>query len=126
MDLSSKSYVELLQLRLELNQQLEPVQAALAVHEGKAFETLKAGGSVPGFKLKKGRKTRKLIDTDKLVQRLLAKEVSKADIYDIKIKGVPAIDKLIKDTFEGDEATQVYDRFVTETLGKPSIEYTGV
>lgn len=119
------SYQELLQLRLELNQQLEPVNAAINAHHAKVLKQLKTGTKVQGFKLKKGRKTRKLVDESKLVQRLLAQNVTKKDIYDVKIKGVPAIEKLIKATFNKEEADLVYKRFVTETAGEPSLEYTG-
>ncbi|AUR97296.1 protein of unknown function DUF2800 [Vibrio phage 1.238.A._10N.261.52.F10] len=119
------TYRELLELRMEINKQLEPVINAIADYEGGVFDTLQKGGEVAGFKLKKGRKSRKVVDESKLVQRLLGKGVSKADIYDVKIKGVSALDKLINAEFDKDEAKEVYGRFIEETEGKPSLQYTG-
>lgn len=121
-----EEYKSLLEQRLALTKELEPIQAKIAEIESDALQELVEGKPVQGFKLKKGRKTRKVLDEKSLVQAVSDLGMTRSSLYDAKLKGVPALEKLFKQTFTKEVAESLYNENIEETIGKPSIEYTGV
>lgn len=120
-----EEYKSLLEQRLALTKELEPIQAKIAEIESSALQELVEGKPVQGFKLKKGRKTRKVLDEKSLVQAVTDLGMTRSSLYDAKLKGVPALEKLFKQTFTKEVAESLYNENIEETVGKPSIEYTG-
>ena len=120
-----EEYKSLLEQRLALTKELEPIQAKIAEIESDALQELVEGKPVQGFKLKKGRKTRKVLDEKSLVQAVSDLGMTRSSLYDAKLKGVPALEKLFKQTFTKEVAESLYNENIEETIGKPSIEYTG-
>ena len=119
------AYKALLEQRLALQKQLEPIQAEIAKIESEALQELQEGKPVQGFTLKKGRKTRKVKDEAILVQSVTELGIPRSALYDAKLKGVPALDKLLKETFTKEVASALYSKCIEETIGKPTLEYTG-
>lgn len=119
------AYKELLEQRLRLQQQLEPIHAAIALLEQEALESLSAGKPVQGFQLKNGRKSRKVKDEQALVKAVNDLGMTRSSLYDAKLKGVPALEKLFAQTFTKEVSEALYVENIEVTEGKPSIEYTG-
>ena len=78
-------------MRVQLNNLIEG-------YEAKARKTLDAGNPHPDFALKQGSKKRSWLDEELLVKDLRNADYTSKDIYSAKIKGIPAIEKLLKDT----------------------------
>lgn len=103
---------DLYKLRVVVNNRIEEI-------ETKALSDLSQGNEVAGFKLAVGRMSRKWVDTDKVSALLNNHGFSNDDIYDIKMKGIPAIEKLVKGT-DVDLSSHI-----NVSNGKPSLVYTG-
>lgn len=112
MNLAQLTLQELYTLRVELNNKIEAI-------ETKAFEDLSQGKEVAGFALKQGRKSRKWINENLLTDMLMDRGLNSNQIYDIKLKGIPAIEKLTK----GSDIS--LDNFIEVTEGKQSLVYIG-
>lgn len=123
--LEDLDYENLLEMRLELNQSIELINAELTNRNVPIMEKLVAGHKVTGFKLKKGRKTRKVKDESLLVQAVTDLGMTRSSLYDAKLKGVPALEKLFKETFTKEVSASLYEDCIEETEGKPSLEYVG-
>lgn len=111
-DIGILSLKEAYGLRVAINNMIEK-------HERDAMNTLMKGNAHPDFALKAGNKKRSWNDSDKMVQLLRDSGYISADIYDAKIKGIPAIEKLIKDT-EVD-----IEPFIEVSRNKSTLVYTG-
>ncbi|CAL9957936.1 hypothetical protein VPHD292_0035 [Vibrio phage D292] len=123
--LEDMTYEEVLQVRFQLNQKLQAVADELAKREAPIKKSLEAGEKVPGFKLKKGRKSRSIVDDKALARELEAAGILRSSIYSVKLKGVPDLEKLIRAQFDEEDADKMYAKHIKETLGKPTLEYVG-
>jgi hypothetical protein len=112
-DLDKLSKGELYALRLE-------VQNYIDQYESAAMNSLKLGIPVQDYTLKKGRKVRKIDNEEVLVAELTAAGVAFSDLYDSKLKGIPALEKgLPKDDQE------ILKKHILTKEGKPSLVFTG-
>jgi len=107
-------YRELLALRLEVNTAIEKI-------EKQAFQSLEAGDAVPGFELKKGRKSRIIVDESALVKGVRS-WIPATDLYQAKMIGIPAIETKLKDL---NVPVDVLEPFLKITEGKSSLVYKG-
>lgn len=114
-----KQYTDLLAERMRLNAELEEVQKKITLMEKRAKLELDLGKPVKGFKLKVGRKSRTIINPEELAKALKSVGFTDKDIYDTKMKGVPALEKLVKDT-EFD-----MDKHIRTSYGASSMVFTG-
>tara|TARA_B110000503_G_C7148382_1_gene413987 strand:+ start:1879 stop:2229 length:351 start_codon:yes stop_codon:yes gene_type:complete len=99
-------------LRVVVNNMIEE-------HEKSAMDVLMKGDSHPYFALKQGNKKRSWNNTEGMVQLLRDSGYASADIYDIKVKGIPALEKLTKET-EID-----LEQFIEVSRNKSTLVYTG-
>lgn len=109
-DLGKLSKGELYALRLE-------VQNYIDQFENAAFNSLKLGIPVTDYELKKGRKSRKIDNEQALVADLTAIGIPFGDLYDSKLKGIPALEKL--------NTGMNLAKHIITTEGKPSLVFTG-
>ena len=115
-DLSQLTRGELYELRLA-------VQNNIDQFEGAALSSLKLGIPVQGYDLKKGRKSRKITDEKALVAELTKEGIPFGDLYDSKLKGIPALEKLTSN--RKDSSVFILDGYIEVTEGKPTLVYTG-
>lgn len=118
MDFTDKSYSELIQLRAALEHEIAKQETAVV-------EKLNQGEQVPGFRFKEGRMSRKVTNEGLLVQTLREKGIENSDMYDAKLIGVPALEKLVNAKLTEKEAEQLLKRHIDMTYGAPKLEYTG-
>lgn len=118
MDFANKSYSELIQLRAAIEEQI-------AIQETAVIEKLNQGEQVPGFRFKEGRMTRKVTNEGLLVQTLRDKGIANSDMYEAKLIGVPALEKLVKAKLTQADADKLMKRHIDVTYGNPKLEYTG-
>jgi hypothetical protein len=112
-DLGKLSKGELYALRLE-------VQNYIDQFENAAFNSLKLGIPVTDYELKKGRKSRKIDNEQVLVAELTAAGVAFSDLYDSKLKGIPALEKQLPILEMG-----ILKEHIITTEGNPSLVFTG-
>jgi hypothetical protein len=122
-DLGKLSKGELYALRLE-------VQNYIDQFENAAFNSLKLGIPVKDYELKKGRKSRKIDNEQVLVAELTAAGIPFGDLYDSKLKGIPALEKMAdkRDAIAYDmyrHIKQLLSNHIITTEGKPSLVFTG-
>lgn len=119
-DIDELEYVALLELRLAINNKL-------AVLDSAALAKLNAGERVIGFRLKKGRKTRRLSNELALVNTL-AKIIDRDKLYTKKVIGIPAIEKLLlaQPNATKSKVALFLDNYVTTTVSDPTLEFVGV
>jgi hypothetical protein len=118
MDFANKSYSELIQLRAAIEEQI-------AIQETAVIEKLNQGEQVPGFRFKEGRMSRKITNEGLLVQTLRDKGIANSDMYEAKLLGVPALEKLVKAKLTQADADKLIKRHIDVTYGNPKLEYTG-
>lgn len=118
MDLSELSIGELYALRVEVNNLIE-------VTEKEAMDKLTQGEEVPGYTLKTGKRTRSIVGTPELVASLIERGIPRKDIYDVKLKGVPALEKLIN-AMCPDDAEKLLDEHIEVSPGKQKLMFEGV
>jgi len=111
-DLNDMTLGELYALRVQINNLIEP-------QEKRAYDALRIGIEVPNFKLKKGNKKRTWVNQEQLESVLRDAGYSSKDIYDIKFKGIPAIEKLLKGTDIS------LNEFIEIGFNKDTLVYTG-
>ncbi|WAI96143.1 protein of unknown function DUF2800 [Vibrio phage vB_VhaP_PG11] len=119
MKYTEMTYEQLLEVRLEVNQLIADI-------ERKAYDTISTGEPVKGFRLKEGRKQRKVKNEGLLVQALRGKGIANGDIYDAKLKGVPALEKMFAKRFSESDAAILMAQHIETTLTDPKLEYVGV
>jgi hypothetical protein len=122
-DLGKLSKGELYALRLE-------VQNYIDQFENAAFNSLKLGIPVTDYELKKGRKSRKIDNEQVLVAELTAAGIPFGELYDSKLKGIPALEKMADKrdaiAYDMDRPTgQLLSNHIITTRGKPSLVFTG-
>lgn len=82
-----------------------------------ALDELLAGRDVPGYKAVEGRSVRKIVDEDGLAAALIADGTPEAMLYERKLYGITALEKLIgKKQF-----TELSKGFVEKPEGKPTL-----
>lgn len=118
MDLSNKSYSELVHLRAQINQ-------AIAEQETSVVERLNKGEIVPNFRFKEGRMKRAVTNQGMLVQTLRDKGLSNEDLYEAKFVGIPALEKVLKAKLSQADADKILKRHIEVSYGNPTLEYTG-
>lgn len=118
MDLSNKSYSELVHLRALVNQ-------AIAEQETTVVERLNKGEIVPNFRFKEGRMKRTVTNQGMLVQTLRDKGLSNEDLYEAKFVGIPALEKVLKAKLSQADAEKILKRHIEVSYGNPTLEYTG-
>lgn len=99
------------------------INSLIEAHEKQAFADLSDDKEVIGYKLKRGNKSRKLVEPEKLVSTLLVQGYTNKDLYDVKMKGIPAIEKLLKEGVQ--DNTELLKSHIQVTEGKLSLVYTG-
>lgn len=124
--LEELGYEGLLKIRYDMNQKLQAVAVEIAKREVSIKAVLDSGQKVAGFKLKMGRKSRKVNDPKALAKELEEAGILRTSIYDVKMKGVPDLEKLIRAQFDAEDAEEIYENHITETVGKSTLEYVGV
>jgi hypothetical protein len=79
----------------------------LAAVEGRALSMLQEGQAVPGYKLVRGRSTRRWLElaANQLVQRIPGR-----DLFERKLKGIPAIEKIIKHDKLAVDISDLYEK----------------
>jgi hypothetical protein len=119
-DLGKLSKGELYALRLE-------VQNYIDQFENAAFNSLKLGIPVKDYELKKGRKSRKIDNEQVLVAELTAAGIPFGELYDSKLKGIPALEKLTEAATQavGRPIRALLGQHILTTEGKPSLVFTG-
>lgn len=125
-NLEELDYEGLLKMRYDMNQKLQTVADEIAKREVPIKAALDSGQEVAGFKLKKGRKSRKVKDPKALAKMLEGAGILRTSIYDVKMKGVPDLEKLIRAQFDDEDAEEIYEKHIIETVGKSTLEYVGV
>lgn len=110
--LTEMTLSELYALRVEINNLIEP-------QEKRAYDALRIGIVVPNFQLKKGSKKRTWVNQQQLEEILREAGYLSKDIYDIKFKGIPAIEKLVKGT------DICLDEFIEIGFNQDTLVYTG-
>lgn len=120
-----KDYEELLVQRHRLQQQLQPIQEKIAAYEADVLKQFKAGESPENFIRKKGRITRSILKEKELVASLTKAGVKRSDCYVVKLAGVPALEKLVKATFDPKKAETLLTKHVQSKAGNPTVEYVG-
>jgi hypothetical protein len=111
-DINVISIKEAYELRVVLNNMIH-------THETNAMDVLMKGETHPDFALKQGNKVRAWNDTDSMIQLLRDSGYTSTDIYNVKVKGIPAIVKLTKET-EID-----IEQFIEVSRNKSTLIYTG-
>lgn len=119
--ISNLDYTQLLFLRLEINTRLEEKEAAARKHLTEHPEKL----NFNGFHWKKGKNTRSLQDLGGLVEKLESAAIPKTELYDAKLKGVPAIQKIIESSFDAEDAKVLKEAHIKTETGKPSLVFGG-
>jgi hypothetical protein len=119
-DLGKLSKGELYALRLE-------VQNYIDQFENAAFNSLKLGIPVTDYELKKGRKSRKIDNEQVLVAELTAAGIPFGELYDSKLKGIPALEKLTEAATQavGRPIRALLGQHILTTEGNPSLVFTG-
>jgi hypothetical protein len=122
-DLGKLSKGELYALRLE-------VQNYIDQFENAAFNSLKLGIPVKDYELKKGRKSRKIDNEQELVAELTAAGVPFGELYDSKLKGIPALEKTMREDKSLSSSRQfnrelILKNHILVTEGNPSLVFTG-
>lgn len=118
LNLDNLTYEQLLTIRLEVNQRIAQI-------EEQAFTKLSAGEPVKGFRLKKGRAVRKVKNEGLLVQSLRDRGIQNHDMYQAKLLGVPALEKLVWERFGKKEGSTFLDEYIEKTISEPKLEYVG-
>lgn len=118
MDLSNKSYSELVHLRALVNQ-------AIAEQETSVVERLNKGEIVPNFRFKEGRMKRVVTNQGMLVQTLREKGLANGDLYEAKFIGIPALEKVLNQKLSKADAEKILKRHIEVSYGNPTLEYTG-
>lgn len=90
-DTSNLTLNELYELRVDVNNRI-------AAYEKAAKASLAIGIPYPDFALKPGRNMREWVDPDVTEKTLRAAGFTSKDIFDVKMKGIPAITKMVKDS----------------------------
>lgn len=125
MQITHAEYLNALQRRLELNQELEKVQAIIEQVETAARDAMVKGVPVQGFQLKPGRCARKVFDKEGLIKALL--NVDKDfELYKVELKGIPAIEKELKRLgFSTNGVDELLCDYIDIIQGTPTVEYVG-
>ena len=118
MDISTMSLADMYVLRVELNN-------AITAIEGEAYSSLLSGSDVQGFELKPGRNIRKVKSEADLGLYFEEKGFRRAQLYDAKFKGVPALEKIFKELLEPEEVKHVMSDFIEVNKSNPSLVYVG-
>lgn len=86
-----KDVAEAYELRLQAN-------TFIAAVEAEALAKLKSGESVPAYRLKAGNNVRSIRSPADFEASMVAQKLLTLDeLYEFKLKGIPAIEKLLKD-----------------------------
>lgn len=96
--------------------------------ESKTLNELIDGEEVHGFELKEGRITRSIAakDQSKAVNTM-TEYVDKDAMYDTKMIGIPAIEKLLKEQgMKKSQVDAVTSQFITVKTGKPTLARTKI
>lgn len=119
-DLSKLTYEQLLDIRLKVNNRITAI-------EDKALNTLTAGKTVRGFRLKKGRKVRSIPSVPTLITAITEKfPIAKKDLYKKTVLGIPAIEELIVKSGATKEQTAIFlHDHVTVTFSANTLTYVG-
>ncbi len=123
--MNNKQLLELYAQRQELNEALTAVQAKIDIAEKEITATIQSGQEVAGFRLKKGRATRVLQNTDLIRDALLQYGVGEHEMYSMKLLGVPAMLTLIKEGLPPSVSTELASLCVEVREGKPTLEFIG-
>lgn len=84
---------------------------------------IESGSKVEGFGLVKGRKTRKITNNELLVESLTDVGLSWDQLYDTKLIGIPAIEKLLSTCIDDkSEREFLLSGLIDEVEGKPSLK----
>lgn len=97
------------------------VQNEIDRYEEAAKAALMLGIPVEGYTLKKGRKSRKIKDEKGLVDKLTQEGIPFGDLYQTKLKGIPALEKIAK----GGEPRDILNEHIEVTTGDPTLQYVG-
>lgn len=118
--INEMSIAELMELRLI-------VANRISKEEERAFEALNNGETVPGFRLKKGRKTRKVANEQALVAAMENKfSLPRDQFYARKLIGVPAIETILKTRLQDkDKVAAFLHDHIRVDFSNPSLEYVG-
>jgi len=95
--------------------QLDEMKKWIANVEKKALETALEGKTIPGYVLGEGRVSRKITDELALVEKLYSLGFTEEKIYETKLLGIPALEKLLgKKNFQ-----ENVGEFIIVEPGKP-------
>ena len=98
------------------------IEATLTHYHARATTEVLAGKEVDGFKLVKGRKTRKVFDETKAASMLHAQGIPVDDIFIEKLMGVPAMEKALKALGKSPkDIDTILGNFVETSLGEPTV-----
>lgn len=116
-DVNYLNLTDLYILRVNINNRIEQIEKDAQV-------ALEAGEDVPEYKLSKPRKVRKILDETTLVQSLGNYGIPAKELYDAKLKGVPALEAIIKDKLP-EQHKQLMSELVDVSMSKPRVIYVG-
>lgn len=118
-NVSELTYQKQLELRVALNN-------AIATHEMEVLNKLNNGEDVTGFRLKKGRKTRKVSNEPTFVSAIEKTfSIPRSALEVTKLAGIPHIEKVLEARVGKDKtAIFMHDHIVVD-FGKPSLEFYG-
>lgn len=116
-DLSQLTRAELYQLRLDVQNNIDQYEKA-------ALNSLRLGIPVKEYELKKGRNSRKILREGELVKALTKEGIPFSDLYQSKLKGIPALEKLVN-SVKTKQAPAILNSHIEVTQGKPSLVYIG-
>ncbi len=103
----------------ELMQIRAMVDNAIAQYTGDAHYELLQNQEVKGFKLKKGRITRKIVSQEKATQVMNQHGFDNDKLFETKLIGIPALEKLLHTTnMSKEDVSEVVDSFVQSTQGE--------
>ncbi|AUR89566.1 coil containing protein [Vibrio phage 1.124.O._10N.286.49.B1] len=96
--------------------------------ESKVLNSLIDGEDVHGFELKEGRITRSIAAKDQSeAVNTMTDYVDKDAMYDTKMIGIPAIEKLLKEQgMKKSQVDAITSKFITVKTGKPTLARTKI
>lgn len=116
MDLTKLDYELLLAMRVELNNEIQAREKAV-------YERLDKGEEVAGWGYAKGKLVRKVTSEGALADKLRTLGFKNSQFYDAKLKGIPAIEKMLKE--KGLDYSNIKP-FISEKHADPKPVYVGV
>lgn len=109
----------------ELTELKSLIDLALKEYDATALKRLTDGHHVVGYKLKPGRKTRKIANQAKAAEILQSYGLFSAEFVESKMLGVPALEKLLRSKgHDTEQIRNILAGFVTESESAPTTALT--